>query len=38
MLEVAVAEAFDVFQRKLQLEKETAPRNSAGSKAREKSI
>lgn len=27
MLEVSVAEAFDVFQRKLQLEKETAPRN-----------
>lgn len=27
MLEVAVAEAFDVFQRKLQLEKETAPRS-----------
>lgn len=27
MLEVSVSEAFEVFQRKLQLEKETAPRN-----------
>lgn len=27
MLEVSVSEAFDVFQRKLQPEKETVPRN-----------